>query len=152
MDDVAASEPDRAWLTHNVRVLSGVSFLQDAASELLYPVLPIFRTVTLGAPAAVVGVAEGVAEGAASIVKLYSGLLGDLYAKRPLIGLGYGLAAVGKLLIAVAVAFGWPLVLFAHALGKGSATRSSSKESARVKRTGVRVPSQRRPSAQSSDR
>ena len=150
MDDVAASEPDRAWLTHNVRVLSGVSFLQDAASELLYPVLPIFRTVTLGAPAAVVGVAEGVAEGAASITKLYSGLLGDLYAKRPLIGLGYGLAAVGKLLIAVA--FGWPLVLFAHALGKGSATRSSSKESARVKRTGVRVPSQRRPSAQSSDR
>lgn len=120
MDEVAATAPDRPWLTHNLRVLSGVSFLQDAASELLYPILPIFLTVTLGAPAAVVGVVEGVAEGAASITKLYSGLLGDRYAKRPLIGLGYGLAAVGKLLIAVA--FGWPLVLFARALdrfGKG---------------------------------
>ena len=53
----------RSWLTPNVRTLSGVSFLQDAASELLYPVLPIFLTVTLGAPAAVVGAVEGVAEG-----------------------------------------------------------------------------------------
>ena len=38
----------RPFLTHNVKVLSGVSFLQDAASELLYPILPIFLTVTLG--------------------------------------------------------------------------------------------------------
>src|SRR5205823_3597665 len=43
------------WLTRNVVVLSGVSLLQDAASELLYPVLPIFLTTVLGAPAAVVG-------------------------------------------------------------------------------------------------
>jgi len=49
----------RGWLTPNVRTLSGVSFLQDAASELLYPVLPIFLTTTLGAPVAVVGIIEG---------------------------------------------------------------------------------------------
>jgi MFS family permease len=107
-------------MTHNLKVLSGVSFLQDAASELLYPILPIFLTVTLGAPAAVVGIVEGVAEGAASITKLAAGFLGDRYSKRPLIGAGYGLAAVGKILIAVA--FGWPLVLLARALdrfGKG---------------------------------
>jgi len=47
------------WLTPNVRVLCGVSFFQDAASELLYPILPIFLTVTLGAPVAVVGAVVG---------------------------------------------------------------------------------------------
>ena len=47
------------WLSRNLLVLCGVSFLQDAASELLYPILPIFLTVVLGAPAAVVGVVEG---------------------------------------------------------------------------------------------
>ncbi|MGH1553476.1 hypothetical protein ACRAWF_20435 [Streptomyces sp. L7] len=59
-----SSNPKRpAWLTRNVKVLCGVSFLQDAASELLYPILPIFLTVVLGAPPAVVGAIEGAAEG-----------------------------------------------------------------------------------------
>src|SRR5260370_1069819 len=43
----------RPWLTRNVAVLCGVSFLQDTASELLYPILPIFLTAVLGAPVAV---------------------------------------------------------------------------------------------------
>src|ERR1035437_2582260 len=51
--------PSRGWMTRNVVVLSGVSFLQDAASELLYPILPIFLTVQLGAPVAVVGILPG---------------------------------------------------------------------------------------------
>jgi hypothetical protein len=73
------------WLTRNVRVLSAVSFLQDTASELLYPLLPIYLTTVLCAPPAVVGAIEGVAEGAASVTKLAVGPLGDRYAKRPLI-------------------------------------------------------------------
>ncbi|WP_051741141.1 MFS transporter [Streptomyces xylophagus] len=108
------------WLTRNVKVLSGVSFLQDAASELLYPILPIFLTVVLGAPPAVVGAIEGLAEGAASITKVAAGRLADRFDRRPLIGVGYGLAAVGKLLIALATV--WPLVLLARVtdrLGKG---------------------------------
>ncbi|MEV0740388.1 MFS transporter [Streptomyces sp. NPDC050549] len=108
------------WLTRNVKVLCGVSFLQDAASELLYPILPIFLTVVLGAPPAVVGAIEGAAEGAASLTKVAAGRLADRFARRPLIGAGYGLAAVGKLLIALATA--WPLVLVARVtdrLGKG---------------------------------
>jgi len=112
--------PSRPWLTHNLKVVSGVSFLQDAASELLYPILPIFLTVTLGAPAAVVGLVEGLAEGAAGITKLGSGLLGDRFAKRPLIAVGYGLAATGK--IVIALAFSWPVVLLGRVLdrfGKG---------------------------------
>ena len=119
------TEPERGrarpgWLTRNLLVLSGVSFLQDAASELLYPVLPIYLTLVLGAPPAVVGVVEGLAEGAASVTKLGAGALGDRYRRRPLIATGYGLAALGKVLIAVAGA--WPTVLAGRVvdrLGKG---------------------------------
>ncbi|MEV5880394.1 MFS transporter [Streptomyces sp. NPDC052101] len=109
-----------AWLTHNVKVLCGVSFLQDAASELLYPILPIFLTTVLGAPPSAVGAIEGIAEGAASITKVAAGRLADRFTRRPLIGTGYGLAALGKLLIALATI--WPLVLLARVidrLGKG---------------------------------
>ncbi|MEU6894929.1 MFS transporter [Streptomyces sp. NPDC046557] len=116
----AGAPAGRSWLTRNVKVLCGVSFLQDTASELLYPILPIFLTTVLGAPPAAVGIIEGVAEGAASLTKVAAGRLADRFSRRPLIGAGYGLAALGKLLIAVATV--WPLVLFARCvdrLGKG---------------------------------
>ena len=110
----------RPWLTRNVRVLSAVSFLQDTASELLYPLLPIYLTAVLGAPPSVVGAIEGAAEGAAAMTKLASGPLGDRYARRPLIATGYGLAALGKIMVA---AFGaWQGVLAGRVvdrLGKG---------------------------------
>jgi len=109
-----------SWLTRNVRVLSAVSFLQDAASELLYPLLPIYLTVVLGAPPAVVGAIEGAAEGAAALTKIGIGPLGDRFGKRPLIATGYGMAALGKVIVALAVA--WPGVLAGRVvdrLGKG---------------------------------
>jgi MFS family permease len=108
------------WLTRNVRVLSAVSFLQDTASELLYPLLPIYLTTVLGAPPSVVGAIEGAAEGAASMTKIAVGPLGDRFAKRPLIATGYGMAALGKVIVAVAAA--WPGVLAGRVvdrLGKG---------------------------------
>ena len=110
----------RSWLTRNVRVLSAVSFLQDTASELLYPLLPIYLTSVLGAPVAVVGAVEGAAEGAASITKLAAGPLGDRFARRPLIATGYGMAALGKVMVAAATA--WSGVLAGRVvdrLGKG---------------------------------
>lgn len=109
-----------AWLTPNLRVLCGVSFLADTASELVYPILPIFLTGVLGAPAAVVGAVEGLAEAAAAVTKILAGRLGDRFRRRPLIALGYGLAAVGKVLVAVAVS--WPIVLAGRCVdrfGKG---------------------------------
>ncbi|MGB5148915.1 MAG: MFS transporter [Mycobacterium sp.] len=108
------------WLTRNVWVLSVVSFLQDTASELLYPLLPIYLTTVLGAPPAVVGAIEGAAEGAASLTKLAAGPLGDRFTRRPLIAAGYGMAALGKVIVAVAGA--WPGVLAGRVvdrLGKG---------------------------------
>jgi MFS family permease len=120
MNPVQEDAHGRGWLTHNVRVLSAVSFLQDTASELLYPLLPIYLTAVLGAPPAVVGAIEGVAEGAASLTKLASGPLGDRFAKRPLIATGYGMAALGKVMVAAFAA--WPGVLAGRVvdrLGKG---------------------------------
>ncbi|MDV3134069.1 MFS transporter [Mycobacterium sp. 29Ha] len=110
----------RSWLTRNVRLLAAVSFLQDTASELLYPLLPIYLTSVLGAPAAVVGAVEGAAEGAASLTKLAAGPLGDRFSRRPLIATGYGMAALGKVM--VAAASGWTGVLAGRVvdrLGKG---------------------------------
>ena len=108
------------WLSHNLKTLSLVSLLQDTASELLYPILPLFLTAVLGAPVAVVGIIEGVADGVAAVTKLVSGRLADRWRRRPLVAAGYGLAALGKVLIALATT--WPLVLIARALdrlGKG---------------------------------
>lgn len=110
----------RSWLTRNVRVLSAVSFLQDTASELLYPLLPIYLTTVLGAPPAVVGAIEGAAEGAAALTKLASGPLGDRFARRPLIATGYGMAALGKIMVAAFAS--WQGVLAGRVvdrLGKG---------------------------------
>jgi MFS family permease len=87
---------------------------------LLYPLLPIYLTTVLGAPPAVVGAIEGAAEGAASVTKIAVGPLGDRFAKRPLIATGYGMAALGKVIVAVAGA--WPGVLTGRVvdrLGKG---------------------------------
>ncbi|HEX9030737.1 MAG TPA: MFS transporter [Streptosporangiaceae bacterium] len=110
----------RAWLTRNLAVLSGVSFLQDTASELLYPILPVFITVVLGAPAAIFGAIEGLADGIGAIVSPFAGRTADRVGRKPLIAAGYGLAALGKLLIALATA--WPVVLTARTVdrfGKG---------------------------------
>ena len=110
----------RPWLTHNLKVVSAVSFMQDAASELLYPLMPILLTTVLGAPVAVVGLIEGIAEGVAAVTKVVSGRFSDRYRAKPLVGLGYGLAAVGKVMVAAATV--WPVVLAARAvdrLGKG---------------------------------
>ena len=110
----------RPWLTRNLKIVSAVSLLQDAASELLYPILPILLTTVLGAPAAVVGAVEGVAEGVAALTKVVAGRLSDRWRPVPLVGLGYGLAAVGKVLVAAATV--WPVVLLGRSvdrLGKG---------------------------------
>ena len=121
MVEVQTSDPGpRRWLTRNVWILSAVSFLQDTASDLLYPLLPIYLTSVLGAPPAIVGAVEGAAEGAASLTKLAAGPLGDRFARRPLIATGYGMAALGKVIVAAATA--WPGVLAGRVvdrLGKG---------------------------------
>lgn len=117
-DELPDGAPGR--LSRNVKVVSAVSFLQDTASELLYPILPFFVTGVLGAPPAVLGLIEGLADGTASAMKVLSGRLADLRHRRPIVATGYGISAGGKALLALAGA--WPMVLaarFTDRVGKG---------------------------------
>jgi MFS family permease len=113
-------------LDPNVRSLGVVSFLADLSSEIVYPLFPLFVTTVLGAPVAVLGLIEGIAEATASITKYPFGQAADYTGRhRPFVLGGYGLAAAGKLLIALA--FAWPLALFARFVdrfGKGMRTAS----------------------------
>src|SRR3954452_25638858 len=107
-------------LPRNVKVLSAVSFLQDAASDLVYPVLPLFLTQTLGAPPSVLGLIEGVAEGTAAVGKAVSGRLADRFRRQPLIATGDSNSALGKPLIAAAGPWGVVLTArFVDRVGKG---------------------------------
>ncbi|MBM4415107.1 MAG: MFS transporter [Chloroflexi bacterium] len=108
-----AAEPAKSRLPGNVIVLGVVSFFADVSGEMTYPFIPIFLTGVLGAPVAVVGIIEGITESTASLMKLASGWWSvRIHRRLPLVVTGYGLAAIGKLLLALAVA--WPFVLFAR--------------------------------------
>lgn len=115
-------EPSR--LPESVVKLGWISFFTDVASEMVYPVVPLFLTVSLGAPVVVLGAVEGVAEAIVSVMKGLSGWHCDRMGKRvPYIRWGYGLGAASKPLMALA--FAWPMVFLARAvdrLGKGLRT------------------------------
>ncbi len=104
-----------------VWALGLVSLFMDLSSELVHSLLPVFMTSVLGASMVSVGVVEGVAEATASIVKVFSGTLSDRLGRRkPLLVLGYGLAALSKPLFPLATSL--PLVLgarFMDRIGKG---------------------------------
>ena len=86
-----------------VRALALVSLLTDAASEMIYPLLPVFLTTVLGASPAMLGVVEGAAESTAALVKLGSGWWSDRIGRyTPLILIGYALATVTRPFMSVA--------------------------------------------------
>jgi MFS family permease len=114
----------RAALPRTVVILGLVSLLNDAASEMITPLLPIFLTATLGAGPAVVGFVEGLAEATASLLKLISGRLADrgVSAKGLVVG-GYALSNASRPLLGLAA--GWMAVLllrFLDRVGKGLRT------------------------------
>ena len=90
-----------------VWILGIVSFFADLSSELVYPIIPIFLTTTLGAPAVAVGITEGVAEATANFTKLLSGSWSDrARVRKPFVVAGYGLAVVGKAILCIAPVWG----------------------------------------------
>ncbi len=113
-------------MPENVRALGWVSFANDFASELIYPILPLFLTITLGAPVAVLGLIEGIAEGAAVGLRGIAGWLSDRTAgkkRRPWIFAGYGLSALARPVIALAPAWGYVLgARLGDRLGKAART------------------------------
>ncbi len=93
----------------------------DLSSEMIHALLPVFLVSTLGASTVTLGLIEGVAEGTASIVKVFSGVISDWFGRRkPLVVLGYGLAALSKPLFPLAGSAGWVFVArFVDRIGKG---------------------------------
>ncbi len=111
-------------LPRTVIVLGLVSFLNDTASEMITPLLPLFLTATLGAGPAIVGLVEGVAEATASLLKLVSGRLADRgWNHKGLVLGGYSVSNLARPLIGLALGWSWVLLLrFLDRVGKGIRT------------------------------
>jgi len=118
----------RSKLKPQVILLGIVSLLNDSASEMIYPLLPVFLTTTLGATPLIVGMIEGTADALASLLKLAAGWMSDRMPRRkPLIVTGYALAAISRGWIAVAGR--WPSVLAARLLDRtGKGVRSAPRD------------------------
>lgn len=114
----------REPLHRNVWFAGFVSLFNDASSEMVYPLLPIFLTSVLGATRTSLGLVEGVAEATASVLKVFSGVLSDRFKNRKLpMAVGYGLSLLARPLIAAANS--WTTVFWARFLdraGKGVRT------------------------------
>jgi MFS family permease len=115
-------------LPRSVWLLGFISFMNDAASEMIYPLLPLFVAGTLGAGPRVLGMIEGLAEAVSSLLKLASGIWADRTRRaKPFVVAGYGIAGLARTLIAAAT--GWWFVLLcrlADRVGKG--LRSSPRD------------------------
>lgn len=127
MSDTAEKpQKKRFWhryqgLSQNVLALSAVSLLNDTSSEIIYPLLPAFLALTLGASPFFIGLIEGFAESVASLLKLFSGYLSDKFGNRKLpVFFGYSLASLARPILAFATS--WQYVLFVRVtdrVGKG---------------------------------
>ena len=84
-------------IPRQVFILGLISFFTDLASEMIYPITPIFLTAVLGSSMAVVGIIEGIAEVIAGLLKGYAGNISDRIGKRSIfVVIGYGISAVAK--------------------------------------------------------
>ena len=110
-----------ARIPRGVWALGFVSLCMDLSSELIHALLPLYMAVGLGASTLTIGVVEGIAEATALIVKVFSGVISDFFRRRkPLVVLGYGLAAFTKLVFPLAPTLGWIVTArFADRVGKG---------------------------------
>ena len=115
-------------LQPQVIILGLVSLLNDSASEMIYPLLPVFITATLGASPVIVGLIEGAADALASILKYIAGAYSDrMTHRKPIIATGYALAAASRALIGAATS--WIAVLTARLIDRtGKGIRSAPRD------------------------
>jgi MFS family permease len=111
-------------LPKNVVALAAVSFLTDVATEMAYPLLPVFLSAVLKVSATSVGAIEGAAESTAAVLKLLSGWWSDRVARRkPMVLWGYGIASAIRPLIGLARSFSQVLAIrLTDRVGKGIRT------------------------------
>jgi MFS family permease len=97
-------------LPRSVWLLGLISLVNDSASELVYPLVPLYLSGVLMAGPRVLGLIEGVAEALASLLKLWAGVMADRSGRsKPWVVAGYGLAGLAR--PAIALVTGWPLLL-----------------------------------------
>jgi len=140
---------DERWLTRSVAAIGGASFFADLGYEIPTSLLPSFLTTTLGAPAAALGLIEGVADGLGGVSRLAGGAIADDpgrrrktavggYTATALLGGAIGLATavwqVGGLRVAAWVARGLRApsrsALLAEAVSEGTYGRAFGYERA----------------------
>ena len=111
------------FITRNILFLSLISFFTDVASELLYPVIPLYLS-SIGISVSGIGIIEGMAKTIAAISKTYFGIWSDRIQKRKLfIIVGYGLSALSKPLMVLVPNYFWVLLMrVSDRLGKGIRT------------------------------
>lgn len=114
----------RPALARNVKVLAAVSFFTDVASEMIYPLLPLFLSTVIGTSAAALGVIEGLAESVSALLRLPAGWWSDRIRRRkPLVAFGYTVAALARPLIGLAQTTGQVLAIrLTDRFGKGVRT------------------------------
>jgi len=105
----------------NIFVLGLISLLNDASSEMIYPLIPVFLSTVIGANIATIGIIEGVAESSASFVRAFSGYLSDKFKKRKVfIFFGYLFSMMARSALSLATSsFHVFLVKFFDRVGKG---------------------------------
>lgn len=116
-------------LPRAVVILALVSFLNDLASDIVIPLIPILLATVLGAGPVVLGLVEGVADAVASFLKLWSGRHSDLMGRRrkPLVVGGYAISNLARPLLALATA--WPMVVALRSLDRvGKGIRSAPRD------------------------
>lgn len=108
-------------LPRTVWLVGLISLINDTASEMLYPLIPLYLAAVLMAGPRALGLIEGIAEATASLLKLFSGVLVDRTRRsKPWIVFGYGLAGFARPLVALVTSWPWLLALrFADRVGKG---------------------------------
>ena len=117
------NDSDRGKIPRNVIVLGIVSLFTDAATEMIYPLVPIF-IAALGSGAVVLGVIEGVAETTAAMLKLFSGIISDKLRKRKLlVVIGYSISSLIRPFTGIVVG-AWQIVFIRmlDRVGKGIRT------------------------------
>ena len=119
-------------LSRNVITLGWVSFFTDVASEMLYPIMPLFLTGTLGASPAILGLIDGVAEGGSSLLRWITGAISDRFRRRkPFVAIGYTLSAISKPIMGLAAitGTGWPMFFAGRASDRvGKSIRTSARD------------------------
>ncbi|MCA9242967.1 MAG: MFS transporter [Phycisphaerales bacterium] len=118
-------------ITRNVVILGLVSLFTDLATEMLYPIIPLFVVGTLGASPALLGLIEGLAEGISSGLRWVGGRWSDRLGRRkPFVIAGYSLSALSKPAMGLAASvLGWPLFLFGRCSDRfGKSIRTAARD------------------------